>query len=56
MTFAHATLITSTYRLNGKDAKIHAITTGLISEITGIKSKSQIYLGFEEYFKGWKSL
>lgn len=31
MTLAQANLITSTYRLKGKDEKIHAITTGLIS-------------------------
>jgi hypothetical protein len=53
MTLAKANLTTSTYRLYGKDIKIHAITTGLISlkskflakEGKGIFSKVNIMLG-----------
>ncbi len=31
MASIQSSIITSTYQLNGKDVKIHAITTGLIS-------------------------
>ncbi len=53
MSLTQATIITSTYQLYGKDVKIHAITTGLISvknnflarKGKGIFSKVNIMLG-----------
>ena len=53
MVISPETIITSTYRLNGEEVKVHAITTGLISvknnflerKGTGLFCKSQYFIG-----------